>query len=686
VLIDPDSANTEVVLAALSSLAESVECFGLIYAIDPLDTRLALLKTLAVERLPGPDDMFLLSMQYPPDHKEGAPTCFLDPSGPEGEARLHQACDLLVLSGHANALDAAFGRDKALCARAGTTVEPADNRAFPCFASGQCFRQPRLHRDIKDARGLMNLREVKARVIALAGCHTASVGSSWFDPGISLAYQCQQSAATAAFVTSGLSLERLELNFLFMTLLSEGRPFGEVARELNRVRFEVHGHATSLPGLGPFLLLGNPCLRYAGSGPLMREARWTSGRSFEIEIEGIKTNQQRGVVVRVDLPGSGTPFLSLEGAPEGLWCRGVLHTQGKSNSLYLWLGLPAGHEPCLRGKLHIEARTTASTPTVRALQSYLRQLPFWMISLESFRADSDQTPRCAARLAATLEQLPAASLGLSLAANIIRSRPGILVDARRMGALDEAALNQANTIAHVLLDSLVEICCNFGTMHSAGWENCFERVGVVGPMDICSCGTAPLWGQRSRFVGTDALERVEYQCARCGPVGEDDGRRLLRLTRLAASAQQGGRLRCRCTCQAPQDERVQFLAVLVLEGLYESTSVVSKPMHATVEPDSSIEIEMELDLPASLRPGMYPFAVVGIVNGASCIVRQMIEVRVGFPEFRADTAGNEQGRKFTVVKRDRTTSDVIVGAGLVGTLARDNARVAWPPRTDQGCT
>jgi hypothetical protein len=268
---------------------------------------------------------------------------------------------------------------------------------------------------------------------------------------------------------------------------------------------------------------------------------------------------------------------------------------------------------------------------VRTLQSYLRQIPFWIVNLESFRADSDSFPHCAAKLAATLQQFPAAARSLSVAANMIRSRPGILVDARRMLALDEAALAQASVVAEAMLDSLVEVCCTFGTMHSAGWENSFERNGVVGPLGICTCGTAPVWGQRSRFVGIDSLERAEYQCARCGPVGEDDGRRLLQLTHLPDSVERGHRLRCRYICQAPLDERVQFRAVLVLEGLYEGTSVVGDPMHATVDPGSAVELETEVEIPGNLRPGVYPVAVVGVVNGASCIARQMIEVqaRVG---------------------------------------------------------
>lgn len=628
VLLDPRAVKTGSLLPILSGLASRIRCMGFIYALDPLETRLALLKTLAVNRLPGLDDMLLLSMQYPPNHADGAPACFADPSGPTGLALLHQPCDLLLLSGHANPLDATFGRDKALCARAGTMQEVVENRVYPCFSSGECFRQPRMRRAVADTEGLLSLRDFKARIIALIGCHMVSVGESWFDPGITLAYQCQQSAATAAFVTSGLSVERLELNFLLMVLLSEGRPLGEVAQAVNRVRLELHGHATSLPGyLGPFLVLGNPCLQFAADSPVTREARWISRQTFQIELDGIVADPCRGAFVRIYLPKIDPPFLRLGAAPEGLWCRGVLYPQDASDTLYLWLGVPRERDAELCGVLQVDAGETAPPSTLRALESYMRQLPFWMVNLDSFRADSDEAPHCVATLTSALEMLPAWSRRLSLAANTVRSRPGILIDSQKMRTLEEEVLAQAEVMARKLLDCLLDICCTFGTMHSGGWENSLERIGAEGPLDICGCGAGPVWGQRSRFIGIESLERVEYQCARCGAVGEDDGRRLLRFTQAPAWVQRGQWLRCRCTCHAPTAERVQCLAMLVVEGLYEGVRVVGDVMNLTIEPDSYIEFDIDVEVPETMRPGIYPFAMVGVVNGASYLIRQMIEVR-----------------------------------------------------------
>lgn len=630
VLLEPGTAKLEKVLPVLSALMNRVQLLGFIYALEPIETRFAILKTLAVDRLSGPEDMFLLSMQDSQDDAAGRPTCFSDPSGPEGTVRLRQPCDVLVVSGHANPFDAMFGRDKALCARADAAEEPAKNLVFPCFGSGDCFRQPRMQRAARDAQGLMSLRDVKARIVVLAGCHTAALGDSWFDPSATLAYRCQQSAAAAALATSGLSIERMELNFLLMALLSEGRCLGEAARELNRVRREFHGHATSLPDhLGPFLVLGNPGVRFAGNHPVRSEARWTSGKSFEIELDGIETNPGRGALVRVEIPMTESACLLLRSAPEGLWCRGVLHPHGESGTLYLWLGVRSDQEPVLSGSLMIETDEVPSSPTSGSLQSYLRQIPFWMVALDSFRADSEDAPECAAKLAATLQLLPAVARSLSVIANAIRFRPGILVVWQRIRVLDDAGLAQASALAQILLDCLVEISSRFGTMHSGAWENSFERVNVTGPLDVCTCGSAPLWGQLSQFVGIDSLKRAEYQCARCGPVGEDDGRRLLRVSFAPTWVRQGGSLRCRCACHAPAGERVQFRVVLLLEGLYEGGRIAGRALHATVEPTCSVDLEVEVEVPGSMRPGIYPFAVLGIVSGASCIIRQMIEVRGG---------------------------------------------------------
>lgn len=629
VLLDPRSVNTAEVLLALSALADSIKQIGIIYSLDPLETRFALLKALAIDSLPGPDEMILFTMQYPPDRAVGAPDCFSDPSDPEAAARLYQPWDLLLLSGHTNPFDAAFGIDKALCARAGTLHELADNQAFPCFASGACFRQPRMHREIEDTRGLMSLRDVKATVVALVGCHTVALGDSWFDPSVTLAYQCQQSDALAAFVTSGISLERLELNFLMMALLSEGKSFGEVAREVNRVRLELHGHATSLPKyLGPLLLLGNPSIRFAGIGPIKREARWTSESAFEIELDGIEIRPDRGAFVRVEMPANASAFFQLQTAPEALWCRGVLYPRGEIDTLYLWLGLPAGLNPRLEGILHIQIGVDQSTHIWGALLSYVRQLSYWMVTLDYFHSNGSIGSSCAEKLAATLQILPAAARSLSETANLIRSRPGILVDRRQMPLLEEAVLAQAGSIAQTMHECLVEICCTFGTMHSGGWENSFERIGESGPLESCACGTGPLSGQRSRFVGMASPERVEYQCARCGPVGEDDGRRLLTVTRAPANVERGGQLRCKCICQAPVDEKVQFLVSLMLEGLYEGVRVVGEAEYLTVDAGGCVEIEVKVEIPNFVRPGVYPVAVVGVVNGASCIVRWMIHVRL----------------------------------------------------------
>jgi hypothetical protein len=75
-------------------------------------------------------------------------------------------------------------------------------------------------------------------------------------------------------------------------------------------------------------------------------------------------------------------------------------------------------------------------------------------------------------------------------------------------------------------------------------------------------------------------------------------------------------------------ETTQFLIVLVFEGLYKAAPIVGETVQASVSPDDCVELEVQAEIPNFVRPGIYPVAVVGVVNGASCIVRWMIEVRL----------------------------------------------------------
>lgn len=629
VLVDPRTARIHEVLPAFTRSAGRGGSWGILYALDPVETRFALLKTLALAELPTLSDPRLLSMASPGDRALGAPPNLADPTSPDGTRLFRAPGDLLVLSGHANPFDATLGRDKALCARAASEGRNTNGQTLPCFSNGECFRQPLMGRSPDEVVGLTSLNDTQVQVLVLAGCHTAAVGGAWFDTGATLAYACQQSTALASLVTTGIGIERLELNLLMMALLSEGRPLGDVARTVNRVRRDVHGHANVLPdGLGPFLVLGSPTLRFRPGNFMKRPAFAMSSSRLVIDLDGVSVNRCAGTFIRVDLPTDDSLFLCMLVPPEGVWWRGVLNREAAANTLYLWLGVaPEGPDRLVDVSCVIEIGSNPTAPTVALLESHLRQLSFWTTVLDAFREDAANEPLFAASLEAANASLAPAARTLSVAANLVRARPGFLLDDRRMRQLADSAVEQAAALDAQLLFCLVELCARFGTMHSGSWERSFVRVAVDGPLDSCGCGMAPLWGQRSCALGNATLQRSEYQCARCGPAGEDDGRRLLRLDTMPLVVDSGDQLEVRCRLHAPEDERVVAWAAVVVEGLYSGLYAFGPATRIDLVPSEERSVALGVLVPTTFSAGVYPLAVIAIVNGSHTIARQMIQVR-----------------------------------------------------------
>lgn len=628
-LVNCRAAKTSEVLEHASILSARGWRLGLIYDSDPIESRLAMICALLISDLPKLSSMALLSSQRSPAADVGAPAWLIDPAE-VGAAELGAPRDLLIVSGHSNPQDALFGTEHALCSRAGIRHSTASvGPAFPCFSSGECFRQAAFGRDGRDATGLLDVRSVAARVLVLAGCQTAPLGDGWSDPDANLAVQLQHSDADAALVTACTSIERLELNLLLTALLYDGRSLGEAAHLVNRARRVVHLQASSLPGdLGPLLVLGNPELRFEAQPIRTMPVRSLPDGGFAVDLDGVSVDRVRGAFVRLDLEGATSLLLSVTRKPEDVWCRGAVVPGENGVSVYLFLGVPAGQPTTLAGAIEMLPGTDPAAGAVATLGAHLAQIPFWMIYLESFRQAAVERGESveADALRESLALMAPFAQSLSLAATALRARPGVVGDGRRLEELCDAALIEASSLASVLLQCMILVSGRFGTMHSAGWEDHFERVDPIGPLDACMCG-AQMWATRSRYLGNPGLERAEYQCARCGPIGEGDPRSLATLTECPDSCVRDSLLRCGVVCSAPAGERLHVSACLFVESLYaDERRDAGAQVDTCVPAGESQVLDLRVWLPADLREGVRAIAVLAVVNGAATIFRQMINI------------------------------------------------------------
>jgi hypothetical protein len=625
VLVNPEVAELSDVAPALAQLANQGVHVGMLYTLDPVESRLAILKSLLLDRYEGNGTYTVLFADPDPSADDG-PASLKYASSPEGRRRFSLPQDLVLLNGHANPLDAAMGAQFGLCARAGTDAPLGTGQAFPCFEDGRCFRQPLMGRQPEDHTGLLSVREAYAAFLVLSGCGVATLGKSWFDPRHGLAYQCQQHGGLASAVTCGVTLESLELDLLFVALAAEGLPLGEVVDEVNRVRATVHLQAgTYAPGLGPFILLGNPCLRL--SGFRMQEATAVPGPGgvLRVDLNTVRLDADGSALLRVPLPTGPPPLIFLHAAPEGAWCRGVWYPGRDGTFLYLWLRAESedGHP---KGALELEVCSDDPTAAVvAATENSLQQVPYWMVALNTFRSRWGQVTPPPDSLDAVLAALPGMVSDLSLAATALRPAPGVLGNTGSARAIAGLLWRTLGDIDSALLRCLVDSACRFGTLPLAGWEVNFRRVESLDGVGRCACG-GPVTGQLYRYPDGGPLRRANYQCPRCGPIGEDDGRRLLHVTELPATVAQGNELTVSAACSAPDDEVVQVHAVAFLESVFRDRRMVGHIVAETVNPGEHRELTLQVHVPKDLVPGVYPFAVLAVVNGAGYLIRQLIEV------------------------------------------------------------
>jgi hypothetical protein len=248
-----------------------------------------------------------------------------------------------------------------------------------------------------------------------------------------------------------------------------------------------------------------------------------------------------------------------------------------------------------------------------------------MIALGTYRSRWGNAVPPPASLDAMLAALPAMVHDLSLGAIALQPTPGVLSNTQNTRAIARLLWRTQVDYDAALLSCLVDSACRFGTLPLAGWEVNFRRLESLNDVGLCACGS-PMTGQQYRYADGGPLQRANYQCPLCGPIGEDDARRLLRLTVMPTAVVQGEDLTVTAECQAPTDEVVEVHAVAFLESVFRDRRMVGDTVAETVNPGQLRELELHVTVPEDLVPGVYPFAVLGVVNGAGYLIRQLVEV------------------------------------------------------------
>ncbi|MEO7261940.1 MAG: hypothetical protein ABI047_11905 [Jatrophihabitantaceae bacterium] len=631
VLVDPRAAVVSETGPRLDALATAGVLCGLVYVIDPVEDRLVLLRSLLVTQLRCQGRFALLSGSYTPTSVAG-PSTLHDAGSTAATEQLGREQDLLLISGHANPLDAALGMTGGLCARAGSTVSEESAGVFPCFVDGRCFRQPMMGRQPDDGDGLIGVAASHARVLVLSGCSVAAPGRSWVDPTRGLAYQCQSVARAASIITNSVVLERLEFDLLAIALIADGRAVGDVVQGLNRSRGQVHGHCSSYgAGAGPMTLFGNPRLRLSGFSVHEAEVRGRDeGRRLRVDIPRSVLSDAGEALVKFALPPSSTPpYLILRRSDSDVWCRGIWYSDLDATYVYAWVHGPQQHStPATQppADIVLEVETTQHNPADavrRAAEAVLAQIPFWVVGAEDF----DQR---AVTADADGYQLPSAALGLvtrmlSAAVRTLSLSPGLLLEEDSVRQACAAVWAQIGAISEQQLRWLAAVVFDRGSNLMGMWEDHFTRQSVVVSAHACTCGCV-VRGQRYGFPGSGLLNRVNYQCPACGPVGEDDGSGLLSLLSMPTVVAAGEPLTVMISASAPADSAACLRAVALLESPFHDREMRSSVVRDTLQPGVVHRHELTVEVPDDLTPGIYVFAVVAVLNGSATILRRMVQV------------------------------------------------------------
>lgn len=517
--------------------------------------------------------------------------------------------DVIVFSGHSGPLDACAGTEAILCARHDANGYRGSG-VYPCYHDGFCFRQPQLGRSENNPAETVAPSAIDASVVVIAGCRSVTLGHSVFSTAHGLAHLLLLGSPVAVIVSCGVTFKVPELDLLCLSWITSGVPLGQVVHRLNTVSCETLGDCGGLPArVGPFVLFGNPCLRFESESPPEAQAATVLPAELELPSE----LRHRSITLAVD--DARSP-LSLD-VEEPVPLRSFFDED--RSTLHLWKGDG--------GPVRVRIQASPADPYRHhrmPIQRAARNVPLWMSYLRQYVQAAVEAGRPDDLFARTLASLPSWTIWSGHAYKRLLPQRGMPLSHRDcQEAIENEVRPNMTRWNSDLGRSLMHAVAAYRSLPMEHWPQQFLPVGNSFRDRTCSCGEADRWGRRFRHPALD-LERVMYQCNHCGPVGENDGTMLVGFDHIALAP--GRIIEVACTVSAPADEHLYVYLGAVLDCRAARDSIAGDAMQLEIPPGQSRTIETSIPVDPEISPGVYAVWVAAAVNGVLCAESRLVEL------------------------------------------------------------
>jgi hypothetical protein len=602
-VLNPAETAALSILDAIAFLERENFAWGFALATDPVMARFSLFKALLPNQVRATGALEFIGRAHGDERSI--------------DARLARKTDVTIICGHANTFDLSLSPNDILCARAGDAGAQGAEDVFPCFNDGRCFRRdphrppPTLH----------SAHSSGATILVIAGCGVMPLAPHRIDFSRGLVHQASAGRSAAFLATCAETVERPDVDLLCASLIAEGRPLGDVVREINAERRGVRGDSTGFPpGIGPFLLFGNPRLRLAGF-PMRRITAVSQTDDQQNRLLLARSSAGRDdMLLRVELPpASPGTYVALK-ALSGNVGQAALHRRGDDRVAYVLAG------PALEDA-ELVIKETPSDPWHPVAQCAARawsEFAFWPMFIDDAASTLTKGGKLRRDLEGMAARLPAQARSFSRMGTSLRSQPDILVSERRMEWIADVLWGELAAWSRTMLALVVRLR-HVGPLASYGASPYFAPTPAEEDPVPCFCRSSKQTGQRfSAATGVPA--RILRQCGLCGASIDEDGRSLLRVLDLPLRIERGAMLVCDGEAAAEGDAYAMVRATMVLETWGDGRELVSSAFEQLLAPGAKAAFSLRLEVPRDLTPGIYPVSVLGLVNGALYIIRRMTSI------------------------------------------------------------
>ncbi len=579
---------------------------GLLPISDPIESRFLILKSTLIENIHVLPSKVLFIHEN--GTMDGPPALVT-----QGELPFSvNEAQLLILSGHSGVFDMSLGT-RILCARKDSWS--TGERRFPCFNDRYCFRQARLGRSSEDVSNIIGVNDISASVLMLSGCNMFSPGRSWFDSSIGMVTQLLRGPVVGLVCSAGLSVSSIEIDFLWTALLSAGNSIGEALNNVNELLSLRIGGGGMMPNLGPQIVLGNPLLKVSGL-----HLNHIYGHET-IDVSNFWQDSHLGTFVKVTSKEKNVHHVKTHSS--GIWSRGVYLPTADGTDIYLWV-FPNESQKDKLCELQL-SQADPEAPLLKQIKSFMSHLSFWSFYVHQFdellsEKDKDMTNCIEWDLILS---------GLRYKGNKMISALSvpprtILWNKQRALMWSEFRENLKN-YQDLLLRMVIACALRKGTLQFFIWGAAYLMHGSSGPTGECICREAVREGIRYRPLDGTSGERIVYACARCGPVGEDDGRGILSIIDFPKTVQAGNNLQIVCRLNAPEDESLIANVGLLIECWRRERELVSQTIGPLeIMAGGRLDFSLECVAPSDSTVGVYSVGILAIINGSLTVYRQMV--------------------------------------------------------------